>query len=155
MSYECEVKEQSAQLTLSVRTRTPVQGLPQVLGRVYGTVAQHLGELGEQPAGPPFVAYYNMDMQDLDVEIGFPVSRQLPGKGEIESGQIPGGRAATCMYTGPYSEIKLAYSALSQWMKDNGHEATGVAYEMYLNDPAQVPPEELKTEILFPLRAAE
>lgn len=155
MSYECEVKEQAAQPTLSVRTRTPVQGLPQVLGRIYGTVAQYLGEQGEQPAGPPFAAYYNMDMQDLDVEIGFPVSRELPGTSEIESAQIPGGRVATCVYTGPYSEIEPAYTALSQWMKDHGHEATGVVYEMYLNDPAQVPPQELKTQIVFPLRAAE
>jgi effector-binding domain-containing protein len=154
MSYKCEVKEQSAQPALSIRTRTAVQDLAQVLGEAYGAIAQYLGELGEQPAGPPFTAYYNMDMQDLDVEIGFPVYKRLPGKDDIKASDIPGGKAATCLHTGPYSGIGPAYNALSQWIKDNGYEVTGVAYEVYLDDPAQTPPQELRTQILFPLKTA-
>ena len=154
MSYTCEAMERSTQLTLSIRTRTSVQDLPQVFGKAYGAIAQYLGELGEQPAGPPFAAYYNMDMQNLDVEIGFPVSKKLSGKGDIKASEIPGGKVATCLHVGPYSAIAPAYNALSQWIKDNGYEATGVTYEMYLNDPAQTPPEELQTQILFPLKTA-
>ena len=152
MSYKCKVKEQPTQATLAIRTRVSVQDLPQVLGKAYGAIAQYLGESGEQPAGPPFAAYYNMDMQALDVEIGFPVSRKLSGKGDIQAGEIPGGKVATCLYTGPYSDIEPAYNALSQWMKENGYEATGIAYEMYLNDPGQTPPQELQTQIVFPLK---
>ncbi len=152
MSYECKVKEQPTQATLAIRTRASVQDLPQVLGKAYGAIAQYLGELGEQPAGPPFVAYYNMDMQDMDIEAGFTVSRGLSGKGDIQAGEIPGGKVATCLSTGPYSGVEPAYNALSQWMKENGHEATGVAYEMYLNDPGQTPPQELQTQIVFPLK---
>jgi hypothetical protein len=44
---------------------------------------------GEQPAGPAFVAHHNMDMQNLDIEQGFPVSKPLPAKGEIQPGEIP------------------------------------------------------------------
>jgi len=95
-----------------------------------------------------------MDMQDLDVEIGFPVSKSLPSKHDIKASEIPGGQVATCLHTGPYSKIEPAYNALSQWMKENGYEATGVAYEMYLDDPAETPPQELKTQILFPLQTA-
>ena len=154
MSYTCEIREQAAQPVLSIRTRTPVQELPQAFGRAYGEIALYLGELGEHPAGPPFAAYYNMDMQDLDVEIGFPVSRVLSGKGEIQPGEIPAGRVATCLHTGPYGEIEPAYNALSKWIQGNGYEAAGVAYEMYLNDPEETPPQELKTQILFPLKGA-
>jgi len=154
MSYECEVKEQAAQPTLSIRTRTSVQDIPQVLGKAYGAIAQYLGELGEQPAGPPFAAYYNMDMQNLDIEIGLPVSRRFSGKDNIRASEIPSGKVATCLYTGPYSEIEPAYSALSRWIEDNRYEATGVVYEMYLNDPAQTPPQELRTQIVFLLKIA-
>lgn len=152
MSYQCEVKEQSAQPTLAIRTRAAVQDLGQVLGACYGTIAQYLGELGQHPAGPPFTAYYNEDMQDLDVEIGFPVARELPGRGEIQAGEIPGGQLATCLHTGSYSDIEAAYEALGQWMAENGYEPSGAAYEMYLNDPEDVPPEELQTLIMFPLQ---
>jgi effector-binding domain-containing protein len=152
MKYHCEVKEQQTQPTLAVRTRTSVQELPKTLGEAFDALAQYLGELGEPPAGPPFVAYYNEDMQDLDVEIGFPVARELPGRGDIQAGEIPGGRVAACLYRGPYSGIAAAYEALSRWMEEKGYQPTGVAYEVYLNDPDETPPEELQTQIAFPLQ---
>lgn len=152
MSYQCEIKQQPAQPALSIRARTPVQDLGQVVGKAYGAIAQYLGEMGEQPAGPPFVAYYNMDMQDLDAEIGFPVSRKLPGRGDIQASEIPGGELATCLHIGPYDKVGAAYEALSRWIQDNGRAATGVAYEIYLNDPSQTLPQQLQTQILFPLK---
>ncbi len=154
MAYECEVKEQSPQHTLYIRTRTSVQELPQVLGQAYGEIAQYLERLGEQPAGPPFAAYYNMDMQNLDVEIGFPVSKKIAAKDNVQAGELPAGKVATCIHIGPYSDITPAYTALSEWIKANGYEATGVAYEMYLNDPSQTPPQELMTQIVFPLQTS-
>jgi effector-binding domain-containing protein len=51
-----------------------------------------------------------------------------------------------------YSNMPPAYVVLSEWIKENGYEVTGVAYEMYLNDPAQTPPLELMTQIVFPLQ---
>ncbi len=154
MAYNCEVKTQAPQPTLTVRTRTSVQQLPQQLGRGFGAVARYLGEQGEQPAGPPFAAYHNMDMANLDVEIGFPVSRPFPGRGEVQPGEIPGGLLATCLHVGPYSEIGRAYAALTQFVREGGYEATGVAYEWYLNDVSQTPPDKLATLIGFTLKAA-
>ena len=52
-----------------------------------------------------------------------------------------------------FQKIEPAYNALSQWIADNGYEPTGVAYEMYLNDPMQTLPQELRTQIVFPLKA--
>lgn len=152
MSYKCDLQEQPTQSTLAIRTRAAVQDLSQVLGGAYGTIAQYLGELGEHPAGPPFVVYYNEDMQDLDIEIGFPVARELPGRGDIQASELPGGKVATCLYTGPYEDIEEPYEALSQWMEENGYEMAGAPYEMYLNDPQETPPEELQTLIVFPVK---
>ena len=152
MDYKCEVKELPAQPVLSIRTKSAVQGLPQVLGVSLGAIAQYLGSLGENPTGAPFVAYYNMDMQNLDIEIGFPVSRPLAGQGNIQPNQIFGGKLATCLHVGPYSDIRPAYDALTQFIKEKGVEPTGVAYEFYLNDPQTVQPSELQTQIYFPLK---
>ena len=154
MAYKCEVKEQPPQPTLSIRTRTSVEELPQVLGKAYGAIAQYLCGVGEEPAGPPFAAYYNMDMQDLEMEIGFPVSKKIAGSGSIQAGEMPPGKITTCVHIGPYSDCAPAYTALSEWVKANGYEATGVAYEMYLNDPSQTPPQELMTQIVFPLQTS-
>ncbi len=110
-------------------------------------------ELGEQPVGPPFAGYFNMDMQDMDVEIGIPVAREFSGKDFITPSQIPSCKAATCLYTGPYTGLEPAYTQLLQWINENKYEPTGVVYEFYLNDPAQTPPEELQTEIVFLLKS--
>ncbi len=152
MTYRCEIREQAAQPTLAIRTRTSVQDLPQLIGRCYGAIGAYLGLLGQCPAGAPYTAYYNMDMQDLDVELGFPVPMELPGKDEIKAGHIPGGKSAVVMYTGPYEKISAAYEALGKWVAEKGYEATGVSYEYYLSDPGETTPEDLQTLVMFPLK---
>ncbi|MCL4560200.1 MAG: GyrI-like domain-containing protein [Chloroflexi bacterium] len=151
MITPCEAQYHEAQPALIIRTHTPVEGLPQVIGQVYAKLDQYLGELGEALAGEPYVAYHNLDMQNLDVELGFPVAKMLPGKGEIQAGEIPAGRMVSCLYTGPYSEMGKAYEEINQWIKDHGYEATGLVYEHYLTGP-ETPQAEHQTRIVFVLK---
>ena len=150
MNYQVEQIERPKTHTLSIRTRTAVQDLPRVLGESYGAIGQYMGEAGVPPAGPPFAAYFNEDMQNLDIEIGFPVASQIDGKGEIRAGEIPAGTFAACLHIGPYKDVEPAYTALMDWIEAEGAEATGV-YELYLNDPGEVSEAELQTQVLFPL----
>jgi effector-binding domain-containing protein len=151
MAYECELREQAAQPVLVVRTRTPLEGLPQALGEAYGAIGRYLALSGGRRAGAPFVAYHNMDMQDLEVDIGLPVAKRLKGTDTIRSSVIPRGTYAVCVHQGPYTELHQAYTALAGWMAENGHQATGPSYEVYLNDPSQTPAEKLLTQIAFRL----
>ncbi|NTU65128.1 MAG: GyrI-like domain-containing protein [Chloroflexi bacterium] len=152
LAYACEIKDHPERPTLSVRTHAAVQSLPQLFGQTYGALMQYMSEMGAQPAGEPFAAYYNMDMQNLDIEIGFPVSRPLPDRGEIKSGALPAGKFASTMHLGPYDTLTIAYEALTQYVRDNGYEPTGVAYEFYFSGP-ETPPEKIQTQIMFPLKA--
>jgi len=93
-----------------------------------------------------------MDMQDLDLEIGFPFVEKLRGEGEVLAGEIPAGKAAGCLHVGPYDQVGGAYEALQKWMEANGHTPSGVAYEFYLNDPQSTPAAELQTQVVFPLK---
>ena len=152
MAFQNEIKTQDPQPTLSIRSRTSIQGLPRLLGESYGKIAGYLAELGEEPAGAPFAAYHNMDMHDLDVEIGFPVAKAIRGKGEIQASQVPGGKLGYALHTGRYGDIAPAYDALTQFVKEQGYEPTGISYEFYLNDPEETPQEQLLTQIVFPLK---
>jgi effector-binding domain-containing protein len=128
-----------------------VENLPKVLGESYAAIGQYLGILGEMPGGAPFVAYYNMDMQNLDIEIGFPVSHPISGKAHIQAAEMPAGKYASCLHKGPYAELRPAYEALTNFVNEHNLETIGVVYEFYLNSPVEVPQEELKTQIVFPL----
>ncbi len=151
MDIQCEVKERPAMPVLSIRTRIPGAELKSIIGQSYAKIGTYLEKLGKQPVYAPFVVYYNMDMNDLDIEMGFPTEAGLPGEGEIQANALPAGKALTAMYTGSYEKMVEAYAVIENWAKEHGVQFAGVGYEFYHNDPAVTPPEQLITEIVFPL----
>lgn len=153
--FPCEIKHFETRPVLSIRFRCAAQDLPEYFGRVYGAISRYLGELGEDHAGPAFAAYYNLDMQNLDVEGGFPVSRPLPGKGDIIASEIPGGLYAVCHYTGPYDQVGPAWEHMMQVASEKGYRPHHVSYEWYLNSPEEVPAEELRTDLAFAVTPVE
>jgi effector-binding domain-containing protein len=147
-----QVVDEAVEPTLCIKTQTSVDKLPEEIGNAYQSIMSYLAERGETVSGMPYVAYFNLDMENLEVEMGFPVGRTLPGRGEIQPGEIPGGKKAVTMYKGPYQEMAPAYDGLIQWMKEQNMEPKGVAYEFYYNSPGEVPESELLTKIVFPLK---
>lgn len=149
MFGSCSVIEREKQLVVSVRTKTSFLELSKAIEVEYRKIYAYMEEIGQAPSGDPFVGYFNMDMNNLDVEIGFPVAKEVPGKEEIKLSGIPGGKYATMIYTGPYSGMKEAYKKLSEWMALHQIEPSYLAYEVYLNNPKKVKEEELETQILL------
>lgn len=152
MDYKFEVTEPGPRPALAIRTRTPVAAIGPVMGQAFGKVYQYMLEIGAKPGDCAVTVYYNMDMNDLDVEIGFVLAEPAPGSGEVHTLQIPGGKQVSCMYKGPYDRMEPAYTAMTEWMASNGYVPSGSAYEFYYNDPSQVPPSELLTKIMFPVK---
>jgi effector-binding domain-containing protein len=149
MDNTFEIIETPEQPTLAIRSIQSVEDLPREIGRAYSQIIAYLGEVGGQPADAPFITYYNMDTQALDVEIGYPVNGQIPGRGEITAGVIPAGRKAVGIHQGPYQELRGMYDAMTAWMDERGHQPTGVVYESYLNSPLEVPESKLLTRLTF------
>ena len=152
MPYSCEISSIDAHPAVTVKSRVNVEQLPDVFASSFESLVEYLEEIGEDIAGPPFAIYYNVQMEDLDVEMGLPVARALPGKGNITSREIAIEKAASTIHTGPYEEIESAYIAPAEWMNDNGHEPEAVSYEFYLNDPGTTTPEDLQTVIFIPVK---
>ena len=147
-----DIRSTQERHTLVIRTSTPVEKLSEVMGSGYGEIMQVMGTSGVQPAGPPFAVYHNMDMSNLDVEIGFPVTAKTQGSGRVKAGKLPGGKAAVTVHVGPYQKIEEAYNRLTAYVKEQGLETESFCYEFYLNDPGETKPEDLKTEIYFPVK---
>jgi AraC family transcriptional regulator len=59
------------------------------------------------------------------------------------------------VHTGPYNELGTAYDWLYQtWLPMSGEELRNLpCLEEYLNDPRQVPAQELSTAVMMPLVA--
>ncbi|OPX87688.1 MAG: Bacterial transcription activator, effector binding domain [Pelotomaculum sp. PtaB.Bin104] len=152
MEFKIELNERKSQPVLFIRTRTAVENLPKVIGESYGKIMQYLSELVEPPADAPYTAYYNLDMKDLDVEMGFPVAKLFSEKGDIKSGEIPQGKYVSAIYKGAYSQMEQPYNEMFKWIEENGYEQKGVYYEFYFNSSNDVPESELLTKIAIPVK---
>jgi effector-binding domain-containing protein len=151
MTQICELFNIPETHTLTIRTTTRVENLPQLIGHSYGAIMQYMAEVKEPVEREPFVIYYNLDMENLDVELGFPVSRKFPAHGEIKPSGLPAGPAARTTFTGPYEKMAPTYEELGRFVTDNGREATGISIEYYLTGP-ETSPEQQITRIVFPLK---
>lgn len=147
-----EIKNVEKQKTLMIRMTAPAAKLPEVMGEVYGELGAYLGRKGIAFAGAPYAMYYNMDMDALDVEMGFPVVSDDKGEGRIRNGEIPAGKVASTVHVGPYAKLEDSYSSLMAFVKEKGLNVTEWMYEYYLNSPVEVKEEELRTEICYPIR---
>lgn len=152
MGYLLQIVETEAQPVLSVKTTTSLAEMPQVVGIAYGRIADYVAGKSEELVGPAFIAYYNMDMDHLMIEIGFPVTREIEGKDDIELRHIPAGKKATGFFKGAYGDIAPLYEQLNLFIKEKGCEPTGVVYEYYYNSPGEIPESELLTKVEFLLK---
>lgn len=152
MSFKYEIKEQKTVPTASIRTRTSLSKLPDVIRKSYEAIGKHLEQTKGISNGAPFAIYYNMDINDLDVEMGVTVVNAVAEKSEIKNSEIPAGKVLTFTHVGPYSELEKTYGQAMAWMKENKIETNGIVCESYPNDPAVTPPSELITEIKLYLK---
>lgn len=150
MSHTCTIDQQPSLPTLCVKARTPVKDIGAVIGSAFGEIMKTISARGATPIGMPYVAYRNLDMSDLDLEIGFPVSKPVAGEGRVEPGKLPGGAWASTMHVGPYSEVGPAWADLQAFIAAQGKTASPVGYEFYLDGP-DTPPDRIRTRVAFPL----
>jgi len=88
-----------------------------------------------------------------DMELCVPIDKEIPGKANYMSYELPGGKMAMIVHKGPYEECGPAYQTLLKWIKENDYQVAGLMREVYVNDPREIPPEEIETEIYAPVEA--
>ena len=152
MAYVCVISSIDPTPAVTLRSVAGFAELPEIFESSFARLIAYLEDLDEDIAGPPFAIYRNLPTEELDVEMGLPVTHPVPGNEHIISKEIAVENAASTVHTGPYEEIESAYIALAEWINDNGHEPTGDSYEFYLNDPGTTSPEDLQTIVFMPLK---
>jgi len=151
VGYEVTDKELAPQLALTYRTRATMPTIAERIGARFGALMEHAAQTGAQWAGPPFVMYPETCDDDYPVIVCMPVAPGAVGGETVTLEEVAGGRVASTTHVGSYKGIGAAYTALQKWMTDNGCAPGGAPREIYLNDPATVPEDELITEVDWPV----
>ena len=123
-----------------------------VMAKDYGELYGFVGQRGLRP-GRPMVFYFSGEPPFI-IEVGVEVL-QLPEEpaGRISGRTVEGGRVVVAHYQGPYEQIKMAYAAIGEWIKQKNERAGGPPYEVYRNDPATTSdPYELLTDVYQPVK---
>jgi DNA-binding transcriptional MerR regulator/effector-binding domain-containing protein len=146
--YDITERQEPAQTLLVVEGTTTAD-----LHVPFGTalVAELLARLsrrGLEP-GPIVCLLSRVDDDSLFLQMGTPLVGAPPRGERIV--ELTAGRAAVTRHVGPYEEAGLADLALHAWAEERGLEPSGPLREIYRNDPAEVAPEALETDVVLPL----
>lgn len=104
--------------------------------------------------GPVMAIYIGEDCDETGgmVEIALPVSGQVTiSDQEISLKTLPPVKAVTVIHKGPYGNLGMAHKQIYDYINEKGLNMCGSPRELYLNDPADTPEEELLTEIQYPV----
>jgi effector-binding domain-containing protein len=124
-------------------------------GQLFGQIGPYVFQVSAQMIGPPLLIVHDEEFKekDVDLEVAFPITANVPAKGEFKCYDLPGSdHMATTIHKGSWETISAAYNALMRWIEANGYQITGPSREIYFTDPnSGVPPSEYVTEVQFPV----
>jgi effector-binding domain-containing protein len=107
------------------------------------------------PGGAMHGIYYNtpqgLKPEDLKWAIGFPVGKDADVRAPLKKVECNHKEIAVYMHIGPYEKMEPSYDKMLKFIESKGYKVVFPAYEKYLNNPAEVKPEELKAEIVIPV----
>ena len=126
--------DRAEQPSVVVEARTPIAQLPAFIGSSFQKLGAYAAGEGVEPADIPYVRFGDMsDLEDVPVEVGFPLARALPGSGDVVAGCIPAGRYVTFMFLGPNEDMGPAYEEMETWLAQRGLSSSGQCIEQYYN----------------------
>jgi len=149
-----EIKHMPALRVATVRHVGPYNRISEAFGRL-GDIA---GRAGLFNGKPTMLAVYHDDPEstpepELRSDAAIVVADDATIPDGMSEQRLPAGRYACTLHTGPYEQLGDAWRRfMGQWLPQSGERSqNGDSYEIYLNNPMDVPKHELRTELYLPL----
>lgn len=125
-------------------------------GHLWRELGEHIQKNNAKIVPPCMVIYHGPGYKEegVDAEVIEPIIGDLSDTDRIKIKFLEGVKEMACVvHKGSFQTLHMAYSAISNWIEENGYEIIGSQRELYLkgewitNDP-----NEYVTEIQFPVR---
>jgi DNA-binding transcriptional MerR regulator len=150
------VEYRSVESTPSIATRGRVQwdDVETWLAAAFAELYDALGEQRNRRAGPDGALYsgefFESHVGDLTAFI--PVDAPANAPEQLELFDLPAGRFAVTVHTGPFAELDRTYGALGTFVVEHAIGVDGPIRENYLIAAAHTDdPSELRTEVCWPI----
>jgi effector-binding domain-containing protein len=152
MGYEILTANLPESEGVAIRTTIPMTELQDFFNRAFLELSEVIRAGGAYPVGPPFVRYYSVTSQSVDVEAVMTCDKKVAVSGRVKPLHLNASQAAVVRHVGRYDKLKPAYDAITQWMSNNGKQAIEAPREVYVTTIAEVPdPSEWVTLVEQPI----
>jgi len=128
------------------------------MGEAFGKLAGWAGPKGLIGPNTLFLTIYHANLVQIPenpprIDAAITANIDYSPSKEMVLAEIGGGKYAKYVYKGPYDKLGQAWhDLLTEVMKSKDYTtADKPSFEVYLNKPGQVKPEELVTEIYLPV----
>jgi AraC family transcriptional regulator len=144
------------QIVLGMRKRGRYEQIKMMLPEIFEYAFAHRIDI----AGPPVFVMHELTAEEAmqadtegtaDLEVAVPILKPAGGSDDITCYELSGGTMARILHKGPYEDAGTTYEKLFAWTRAQGKRIVGPIREVYLNDPAAVPPDRIRTEIYAPV----
>jgi AraC family transcriptional regulator len=149
-----EIKDMPALRVAAARHVGAYSRISEAFGRL-GDIAGRAGLLNGKPT---LLAVYHDDPKskpepELRSDAAIVVADHATIPDGMSEQRLPAGRYACTLHVGPYEQLGDAWGRfMGQWLPESGERSRdGDSYEIYLNNPTDVPKHELRTELYLPL----
>lgn len=147
-----EVDVSSVQLASVVTQSEPTTGaISQALGQAFYEVLSFIRENELQQAGAPLKI--SIGLTDVyRFQAAIPVTGNATSGPRVKLVESYSGPALKVSHTGPYAMLSETHYKVQSYMAALGYTPAGPEWESYVSDPQDVPVEELRTEIFYPIK---
>jgi len=153
---DVEIKQMPELRVATLRHVGPYNRISQAFERLHHIVAGKQQLFGP---GSAMLAIFHDDPEttpasELRSDAGLVVAGNAVIPSELTEQRLPAGRYARTVHRGSYEQLGDTWSRfMGEWLRSSGQRMpeNGLAYELYRNTPADVPKDELITELYLPL----
>ena len=146
--YDITLRDEPAQTLLVVEGTTTAELHVEQGTALVAELLARLERLGRSAIGPILCLLPRADGDSLVLQMCTAIADPPPGERVLT---LPATTVAFARHVGPYEEIGLADLALHAYAEEHGLVASGAVREVYRNDPAEVAPDALETDVLLPV----
>lgn len=143
-SYDVTAADVTAQTVLVVKSKGETKKLPEATKTALNKVEAYMKSKGIAATGLPLTKTLVYKQGEVEFQSGFPVAKSQKGEGEFEVIELPAGKVAKTVHTGPADQAPRAYEALHQWMIPNKKKPAGQPWEVYTGNG--------KLEVYYPIK---
>jgi AraC family transcriptional regulator len=148
---DIQIKDQKAFFYAYLEVTGPYSQMSAKIGEFMNAyMSQGLGGFGGIMA-----VYLNMPAQvpeaELKWRIGMPIGKEAEPAAPLKKDVFDFPKVAHSVHVGPYERVHETYAKMTAYLEKNGWKIVGPPYEMYLDNPEEVAPEKLRTEITMPV----